>query len=113
MVGGYAVHFIVAENFTARQDSGRKSSLTLAAAVVIAGIPLLLAPPTWSTLRLLTVNLTTGICSGTKPEVMVGGLLRELRAIRDGARVDDLFGTIGIGPNGPGYDDLAETHPLT
>src|SRR5206468_8982331 len=43
-------------------------------------------------------QLTTGICSGTKPEVMVGGLLKELRAVRDGTRVDDLFGTIGIGP---------------
>ena len=43
---------------------------------------------------------------------MVGGLLRELRAIRDGARVDDLFGTIAIGPTGAGYEDLAETRPL-
>src|SRR5206468_8932190 len=57
-------------------------------------------------------QLTTGICSGTKPEVMVGGLLKELRAARDGTRFDDLFGTIGIGPTGTGYEDLAEARPL-
>src|SRR5437867_5732583 len=43
---------------------------------------------------------------------MVGGLLKELRAARDGTRFDDLFGTIGIGPTGTGYEDLAEARPL-
>src|SRR6266550_3127015 len=57
-------------------------------------------------------ELTTGICTPTSPEVMVGAVLRQLRALQNGRRVDDLFGTIGTAPKGVGYDDLVETRPL-
>jgi hypothetical protein len=58
-------------------------------------------------------QLATGICSGTNSEVMVGGTLKELRAIRDGGRVDDLFGTIGIAGDGVGFEDLVKTRLLS
>jgi len=41
-------------------------------------------------------SLSTSICTFTSPEVAVGGVLRELRADRDGQPVDSLFGTVGL-----------------
>jgi hypothetical protein len=41
-------------------------------------------------------SLSTSICRFTSPEIAVGGVLRELRAIRDGQPVDSLFGTVGL-----------------
>jgi hypothetical protein len=41
-------------------------------------------------------SLSTSICTFTSPEVAVGGVLRELRATRDGQPVDRLFGTVGL-----------------
>jgi hypothetical protein len=41
-------------------------------------------------------SLSTSICTLTSPEVAVGGVLRELRAIRDGQPVDSLFGTVSL-----------------
>lgn len=57
-------------------------------------------------------ELTTGICSPTNPEVRVAAVVRQLRALQNGTRADDLFGTIGTAPKGVGYDDLVETTPL-
>lgn len=111
MLAGYAVHFIVTENF---------HGVTLGQEIVVntgrgggdCGYPFAVGNTYLVYASTSDSQLTTGICSGTRPGVMVGGLLRELRAIRDGARVDDLFGTIGIGPTGAGYEDLVETRPL-
>jgi hypothetical protein len=41
-------------------------------------------------------SLSTSICTFTSPQVAAGGVLRELRAIRDGQPVDSLFGTVGL-----------------
>ncbi|HSZ01625.1 MAG TPA: hypothetical protein VK788_19150 [Terriglobales bacterium] len=41
-------------------------------------------------------SLSTNTCTFTSAEVAVGGVLRELRAIRDGQPVDSLFGTVGL-----------------
>jgi hypothetical protein len=57
-------------------------------------------------------RLHTSICSETKPAVRVGGVLPELRAIRDGKRPDDVFGTIGAAPEGGGWEALTESQPL-
>jgi hypothetical protein len=38
--------------------------------------------------------------------------LKELRALRDGTRVDDLFGTVVMGGNGAGFEALTQTRPL-
>jgi hypothetical protein len=57
-------------------------------------------------------KLSTSICSGTSPEVMVSGTLRELRALRDGTRVDDLFGTVVMSGNGASFEALTETRAL-
>jgi len=57
-------------------------------------------------------RLGTGICSYTMPEVMAGAVLKELRAIKAGVRTDDLFGFVGIGPNGSGFADRVSIRPL-
>jgi hypothetical protein len=57
-------------------------------------------------------GLITGICTPTSPAVMASAVIRQLRALQNSRRVDDLFGTIGTAPKGAGYDDLIETTPL-
>jgi hypothetical protein len=57
-------------------------------------------------------GFSTSICSGTSPEVMIYGVLKELRSLRDGARVDDLFGTIVMGGNGADFEALTQARPL-
>ncbi|HYY73054.1 MAG TPA: carboxypeptidase regulatory-like domain-containing protein [Candidatus Bathyarchaeia archaeon] len=112
MVGGYAIHFVVKENFHGATGLGQEIVVNTGRGGGDCGYPFVVGTKYLVHAAAPGSELTTSICSGTKPEVMVGGLLRELRAIRDGARVDDLFGTIGIGPTGAGYEDLAETRPL-
>ncbi len=56
-------------------------------------------------------RLMTGICGETAPEAMVSGALRELRALRDGGHVDNLFGTVGIAPIGS-WEGLVQSRPL-
>lgn len=112
MVRGYAVHFMVKENFHGPTGTGQEIVVNTGRGGGDCGYPFVVGTIYLVYASTSDSQLATGICSGTRPEVMVGGLLRELRAIRDGARVDDLFGTIGIGPTGAGYEDLAETRPL-
>jgi hypothetical protein len=56
--------------------------------------------------------LRAGICSETKPAITAGGVLRELRALQDHTRSDDVFGTIGMAPRGARFDDLVESQSL-
>ena len=57
-------------------------------------------------------RLETNICTPTQPKVMAGGIIRQLRALRDQRPLDSLFGTIGMGPTGAGFEDPIEAHPL-
>ncbi|HEX5873046.1 MAG TPA: carboxypeptidase regulatory-like domain-containing protein [Pyrinomonadaceae bacterium] len=57
-------------------------------------------------------RLETNICTPTRPKVMAGAVIRQLRALRDKQPLDTLFGTIGIEPTGAGYEDLIETKTL-
>ena len=52
--------------------------------------------------------LYTSRCSETRPAVMVGGALRELCAMRDRTRQDDVVGTIGIAAGGGNLDAWIE-----
>ena len=58
-------------------------------------------------------KLSTSICTETAPEVMVSGTIRELRMLREQGRGDDLFGNVGMGPRGAGFEDLIEIQPLS
>jgi hypothetical protein len=59
-------------------------------------------------------SLSTSLCTFTSPEVAGGGVLRELRAIRDGQPVDSLFGTVSLlSPKAePWLLSLTKMHPL-
>ena len=59
-------------------------------------------------------SLSTSECTFTSPEVAVGGVLRELRAIRDGRPVDGFFGTVSLlAPITESWlSSLTKMHPL-
>lgn len=56
--------------------------------------------------------LYTSRCSETRPAVMMEGAMRELRAIRDGTRQNDVFGTIGINSGGGNLEAWIGARPL-
>jgi hypothetical protein len=110
---GYAVHLTTKENFQGAGPAGQEIVVYTGRGGGDCGYPFLVGSSYLVYASSFDNQLTTGICSGTSPEVMVGGALKELRAIRDGGRVDDLFGTIGIAPEGAGFEDSVKTRPLS
>jgi hypothetical protein len=110
----FAVHFITEDSFRGTGVLGSEIVIYTGAGGGDCGYPfvpgtsyLVYAFPGTSDGR-----LHASICSETKPAVMAGGVLRELRAARDGTRPDDVFGTIGMAPKGSGYQDLTDSQPL-
>jgi len=108
----YAVHLATTENFQGAGPAGEEIVVYTGQGGGDCGYPFLVGTSYLVYASTYNGQLFTSICSGTSPEAMVGGTLTELRAIRDGGRVDDLFGTIGIAPGGAGFEDLAEARPL-
>lgn len=109
---GYAVHFTTTENFQGAGQNDQEVVIYTGSGSGDCGYPFIVGESYLVYAAAYNNQMTTSICSGTNPEVTVGGILRELRAIRDGARVDDLFGTIALAPTGAGYVDEVETRPL-
>jgi hypothetical protein len=109
----YAVHFTVEESFRGAGVLGSLIVVDTGLGGGDCGYPFV---PGTRYLVYASVHggrLYAGICGETKPAVMAEGVLRELRAMRDHKRLDDIFGTIGMAPKGNGWDDLPETQPLT
>lgn len=110
---GYAVHFSVAENFHGVSDPGAEAVVYTGSGGGDCGYPFVVGT---SYLVYAGVGsdgrLSTSICSGTQPEIMVGGVLKQLRAIRDAGHGFDLVGTVFVLPKGAGYADQAESQPL-
>jgi SdrD B-like domain len=108
----YEVHFALMEIFHGESKSIKEVVLYTGSGGGDCGYPFVVGTSYLVYAYNSGGRLTASTCSETAPEVMVGGALRELRAIRAGGRADDLFGTIGIGPKGSGWADLVETQPL-
>jgi hypothetical protein len=108
----YAIHLAITENFESAGPPGQEIVVYTGQGGGDCGYPFLVGTSYLVHASSYNGQLSTSICSGTSPEVMAAGVLRELRAIRDSGRVDDLFGTIGMAPEGAGFEDLAETRPL-
>jgi hypothetical protein len=112
-LSGYAVHFSVAENFHGVSDSGTEAVVYTGSGGGDCGYPFVVGT---SYLVYAGVGsdgrLSTGICNGTQPEIMVGGVLKQLRAIRDAGHGFDLVGTVFVLPKGAGYADQVESQPL-
>jgi hypothetical protein len=109
---GKAVRFVVKENFRGNSNAEHEMVIYTGAGGGDCGYPFVEGFDYLVYASSRESLLSTSICSGTKPEVMVGGLLRELRAAEEGRRFDDLFGTVGVGPNGAGFGDQVEVRPL-
>jgi hypothetical protein len=97
----HAVHFSIAESFRGESQQGQEI-------VVHTGVdergpgdgdcsyPFVVGVSYLVYASIVGDSLSTSICTLTSPEVAVGGVLRELRAIRDGQPVDALFGTVSL-----------------
>ena len=110
---GYAVHFSVDESFSAGAEPGREAVVYTGSGNGDCGYPFVVG-----TSYLVYAGagrdgrLSTGTCSGTKPEIISGGVLTQLRAIRDRGHGYDLFGTVFVLPKGAGSVDQIESQPL-
>jgi hypothetical protein len=110
---GYAIHLRTTENFQGAAQPGQEIVVSTGQGNGDCGVPFIVGTSYLVHASTYNGQLTTNICAGTVPEVMVGGTLKELRALRDGGRVDDVFGTVAIAPDGVGFEDLAQTRPLS
>lgn len=113
MFQGYAVHLSTTENFLGGGPPDQEIVVYTGQGGGDCGYPFVIGNSYLVYASSFNNRLSTGICSGTSPQGMVGGVLKELRAIRDGGHADDLFGTIGIAAAGAGYEDLVNTRPLS
>ena len=57
--------------------------------------------------------LVTSICSPTRPAVIAGAFIQQLRLRSKAAEPASLFGMIGMAPRGNGYEDLIESKTLS
>jgi hypothetical protein len=109
----YAVHFSVDEGFYGGAEPGREAVVYTGSGFGDCGYPFVVG-----TSYLVYAGagrdgrLSTGTCSGTKPEIIAGGVLKQLRAIRDRGHGFDLFGTVFVLPKGAGAGDQIESQPL-
>ena len=110
---GYAVHFSVDESFYGVSDPGAEAVVYTGSGAGDCGYPFVVG-----TSYLVYAGpgtdgrLSTGTCSGTKPEIISGGELMQLRAIRDRGHGFELFGTVFVLPKGAGSVDQIESQPL-
>ena len=110
---GYAVHFSVDESFYGGAEAHGEAVVYTGWGGGDCGYPFVVGT---SYLVYAGVGsdgrLSTGTCHGTQPEIMVGGLLKQLRALRDAGHGFVLAGTVFVSPKGAGYADQVESQPL-
>jgi hypothetical protein len=111
-LAGYAFHIRTTENFQEAAQTGQEVVVSTGQGGGDCGYPFQVGTSYLVYATNDNGKLSTSICSGTSPEVMVSGALKELRALRDGTRVDDLFGTVVMGGNGVGFEALTQARPL-
>jgi hypothetical protein len=109
---GYAFHITTTVNFQGAGQAGQEVVVSTGQGGGDCGYPFQVGTSYLVYAGNNNGKLSTSICSGTSPEVMVSGTLKELRALRDGTRVDDLFGTIIMGGSGVSFEALTEARPL-
>jgi len=110
---GYAVHFSVDESFYGVSDPGAEAVVYTGSGAGDCGYPFVVGTSYLVYAGAGTDGrLSTGTCSGTKPEIISGGVLKQLRAIRDRGHGFELFGTVFVLPKGAGSGDQIESQPL-
>lgn len=111
-IEGYAFHLTTTEVFQGQVQPGQDVVVSTGLGGGDCGYPFQLETSYLVYAGNKIGKLSTSICAGTSPEVMVSGALNELRALRNGTRVDDLFGTVVMGGNGAGPSALTQARPL-
>lgn len=106
------VRFSVAENFRGPAISGQEIMVYTGNGGGDCGYPFTVGTSYLVYAFVSKDELNTGICMPTSPAVMAAAVIRQLRTLKKGSDVDDLFGMIGTAPRGVGYDDLVETKAL-
>ena len=109
---GYAFHFRTTENFRGAAEVGQEVVISTGRGGGDCGYPFQIGTSYLVYASKGEGGLSTSICSATSPEVTVSGALKELRSLRDGAHVDDLFGTVVMGGNGADFETLTQARPL-
>lgn len=107
-----AVRFTVTDGLLTDMDVGREIVVHTGNGQGDCGYPFIVGNTYLVYARTSQNQLGTSSCSQTGPEVRAAGIIRELRAVRDGKRRASLFGTIGIGPQGAGDEDRIESKGL-
>jgi hypothetical protein len=108
---GYAVHFSVTDNFREGNEPGSEMVVYTGSGGGDCGYPFVVGASYLVYASGRSDHLYTSICTKTRPEGMAGGIVRELRAIRDKGHGDELFGTVATWPPGWG-SDAAKSKPL-
>jgi hypothetical protein len=113
-LSSHAAHFIVEESFQGAYVTGKEMVVYTGGGGGDCGYPFVAGSSylVYASGGASDGRLHTSICSPTKPAATVGGVLPELRAVRDRTRPDDIFGTIGVAPAGGGWEGLTESQPL-
>jgi hypothetical protein len=108
-----AVHFSVRELFDGGVASEKDTVVLTGSGGGDCGYPFKVGQ---SYLVYATPNqgpLVTSICSPTRPAVIAGAFIQQLRLRSKAAEPAALFGVIGIAPRGNGYEDLIESKTLS
>jgi hypothetical protein len=107
-----AVHFLVREIFDGRVTSEKDTVVFTGAGGGDCGYPFVVGQSYLVYAGSNHGQLATGICSPTRPAVMAGAFIQQLRLRSKAAEPPTLFGMIGIAPRGNGYEDLIESKSL-
>lgn len=106
------IRFSVTENFRGAAIPGQEMVVYTGTTEAGCGYPFTVGTSYLVYASVYQGELHTGICTPTGPEVSVAAVLPQLRALKKGAGVDDLFGMIGATPRDGHYEDLVETKAL-
>jgi len=108
---GYAVHFSVSERFDGGSDLGEIVVYT-GSGGGDCGYPFVVGTSYLVYASGREDHLSTSICTRTSPDVLVGGVLQQLRALRDKGHGDEMFGSVATWPTGLGIGDIADSKAL-
>jgi hypothetical protein len=107
-----AVHFSVQEVLAGRVVSQKDTIVTTGVGGGDCGYPFVVGQTYLVYASTYQDRISTSICTQTRPAVMAGGLMRQLRAVSKQVEQATLFGIIGTAPRGNGYEDQIESKAL-
>ncbi|HEX5705134.1 MAG TPA: hypothetical protein VFX97_18185 [Pyrinomonadaceae bacterium] len=107
-----AVHFSVTETLRGAINSDKETVIFTGAGGGDCGYPFIVGQTYLVYASTYQDQLTTSICTQTRPVGMAAALIRQLRAKRKSSDQPTLFGMIGTAAKGVGYEELVESKGL-